>query len=205
MIYFIVTTSLFNNCGIRQSQYVQGITKLKQIVGNHPNASIIIVENNGERATFLDALHPEVYYTRNNSIKTGNKGIKELQDVRDCIEHYKIQDGDFIVKMTGRYILDDDSEFMDVVLNADHLNYDSILRYGSFMKPCDYKMYDSITGLIGMTCKYVKQIVRPTEHQCVEWMWAKATELIADEKIHIVKQLGINIAPNPDCNNYFKV
>ena len=31
MIFFIVTTSLYNNCALRQSQYIKGISKLKKI------------------------------------------------------------------------------------------------------------------------------------------------------------------------------
>ena len=48
MIFFIVTTSLFNNCHIRQSQYITGINKLKEITENLQlqNYKIIIVENN---------------------------------------------------------------------------------------------------------------------------------------------------------------
>lgn len=47
----------------------------------------------------------EVYYTLNNNVQTNNKGYKELQDILDCIVKYNINDSDFIVKMTGRYIL----------------------------------------------------------------------------------------------------
>ena len=67
----------------------------------------------------------EVYYTENNFMLTGNIGIIELQDILDCIDKYNINDTDFIVKMTGRYILDDNSEFINVITpfnisNADY-------------------------------------------------------------------------------------
>ena len=32
MIYFLVTTSLFNNCPIRESQYTNGIINLKRMI-----------------------------------------------------------------------------------------------------------------------------------------------------------------------------
>jgi hypothetical protein len=107
MIYFIVTASVFNSCKIREEQYKNGITTLKNMIkkNNINEYKIIIVENNGERNTFLNDLDCEVFYTTNNTIPTNNKGIKELQDVVDCIEKYNINDSDFIVKMTGRYIL----------------------------------------------------------------------------------------------------
>ena len=34
MIYFIVTTSIYNNCSIRKNQYIKGINKLKNVIQN---------------------------------------------------------------------------------------------------------------------------------------------------------------------------
>jgi len=202
MIYFIITTSIFNDCSIRQNQYIHGINKLKKIIKNlnFENYKIIVVENNGKKDTFLNRLDCEVYYTENNFIQTTNKGLKELQDILDCIDKYNIKDTDFIVKMTGRYILDDDSEFMNVIK---HKNFDCVIKYGSYFKPVNYKMDDCITGLIGMICLFVKQIEKPNENECVEWKWGKVTKLIDDEKIYLVNKLGINICPGS--NTYFKV
>ena len=58
MIYFIVTTSIFNNCSIRKNQYIEGINKLKKIIQDliFENYKIIIVENNGKRDKFLHLL-----------------------------------------------------------------------------------------------------------------------------------------------------
>jgi hypothetical protein len=205
MIYFIITTSIFNDCSIRQSQYINGINQLKKIVKdlNIENYKIIIIENNGIRNTFLDMLDCEVYYTTNNNLKIHEKGYKELQDILDCIHKYNINDTDFIVKMTGRYILNDDSEFMNIIKNIHVTQYDCVIKYGSFLRPVNYKMNDCITGLIGMRCLYVKQIEKPSEHECVEWKWAKVTQLIDDNKIYMVNNLGINICPGS--NNYFMV
>jgi hypothetical protein len=205
MLYFIVTTCLFNECPIRKNQYINGISQLKNTIKNLniENYKIIIVENNGNRYTFLNMLDCEVYYTKNNFLKTGNKGIKELRDILDCIDKYNINDTDFIVKMTGRYILNDNSEFMNIIKNIHNINYDCVIKYGSFFKPVNYKMNDCITGLIGLSCYYVKLIESPNENECVEWKWGKVTNLIDDNKIYVVNNLGINICP--DSNNYFKV
>lgn len=205
MIYFIVTTCVFNDCSIRQFQYITAINKLKAVIQNLniENCKIIIVDNNSTRTTFLDMLGCEVYYTKNNFLPTKNKGYKELQDVLDCIDKYNICDNDFIVKMTGRYILEDNSEFMKIVKNVDITKYDCVIKYGPFSNPVNYKMNDCIVGLIGMICFYVKQIEKPAEYECVEWNWAKVTNLMDDEKICLVDSLGINICPGP--NNYFLV
>ena len=205
MIYFIITTSIFNNCSIRKDQYIKGINKVKQITKDliFENYKIIVVENNGKRDTFLDMLDCEVYYTENNFKQTGNKGLKELHDILDCIDKYNINDSDFIVKMTGRYILDDNSEFINIIKNIHNTNYDCVIKYGPYNNPVNYKMDDCITGLIGMSCLYIKQIEKESETECVEWKWGKVTNLIDDKKIYIVNNLGINICPSS--NNYFKV
>jgi hypothetical protein len=200
-----VTTSIFNNCSIRQNQYIKGINKLKKITQdlNFENYKIIIVENNGNRHTILNTLGCEVYYTENNFIQTGNKGTKELKDILDCIDKYNINNTDFIVKITGRYILNDDSEFMNIIKNIHNTNYDCVIKYGSYLEPVNYKINDCITGLIGMTCEYVKLIETPNENECVEWKWGKVTNLIDDNKIYLVNNLGIHICPGS--NKYFKV
>ncbi len=205
MIYFIVTTSIFNNCSIRENQYIRGINKLKKIIQDliFEKYKIIIIENNGKRVTFLNMLDCEVYYTENNFLQTGNKGLKELQDILDCIDKYNINDYDFIVKITGRYILDDNSEFMNIINNIHNTKYNCVIKYGSYYNPVNYKMDDCITGLIGMSCLYVKQIEKPSETECVEWKWGKVTNLIDNDKIYLVDKLGINICPGS--NSYFKV
>ena len=145
----------------------------------------------------------EIYYTENNFLQTSNKGTKELQDILDCIDKYNINDTDFIVKMTGRYILNDNGEFMNVIKNINNSNYDCVIKYGCYFKPVNYKMDDCITGLIGMSCYYVKLIEKSNEKECVEWKWAKVTKLIDDKKIYLVNNLDINICAGS--NNYFKV
>ena len=102
--------------------------------------------------------------------------------------------------MTGRYILNDNSEFMSVINNT---SYDCIIKYGPYTSPVDYKMNDCITGLIGIRCLYIKQIEKPKENECVEWKWAKVTYGIKDTHIYKVKFLGINICPAS--NNFFLV
>jgi len=205
MIYFIITTCIFNDCLRRQSQYINGINKLNQVIKNlnFDNYKVIIVENNGIRNTYLDELGCEVYYTTNNISQPFEKGYKELSDVLDCIEKYKINDTDFIVKMTGRYVLNDDSEFMNIVKDIHNTKYECVIRYGYYETPVNYKTDDCITGLIGMTCRYVKQIEKPNNDECVEWKWAKVTNLIDNDKIYLVNKLGINICPG--CSEYFMV
>jgi hypothetical protein len=200
MIYFIVTTSI-NNDPVRKLQYIQAISKLKTLLVHIKDYKIIIVENNGLRQTYLDTLGCNVHYTTNNLLPI-EKGNKELCDILSCIDAYNIQDNDFIVKMTGRYYLNNNSEFIKKVNELTDTNYDCIIRYGSFNSPVNYQMEDCITGLIGMRSSYIKQIELLREG-CIEWNWAKVTNLIDNSKICLVNKLGINICPG--CNNYFNV
>lgn len=198
MIYILITTSLIlNDFEIRQMQYTTGINYVKKYFNN--NCKIIIIENNGKRNTFLNDFDVDVFYTDNNNY-TINKGATELNDINDCINYYKINDDDFIVKITGRYLLNENSNFVNH-LNVD--KYDCLIQYGSFLNPQTNKMNDCITGLIGMKCRYIKQIEYPLEYECVEWNWAKVTFNIQDDKICILDGLGIYICPGS--NNYFLV
>lgn len=215
MIYFIITTSLINNDDTltRQTQYVNGITHLKRIAENAGfiQYKLVVVENNGNRSTFLDKLCStnddtlSVFYTDNNYIMTTNKGTKELRDVLDVVAHYDIADDDFVVKMTGRYILCENSEFMQVVkrINVHNEDIDCVIKYGSYLNPTDHPVNDCITGLVGMRCRFIKQIQFPKTHEPVEWNWAKTARTINPCKVHIVKTLGISICPGS--NTYFDV
>ena len=162
MIYFIITTCLiqtkFTDADKRKQQYKKSLEILKKLLDDKKNIKIIIVENTGKKhKTFLNNYGFDVYYTENNyKYKTQNKGVKELKDVWDCIEKYKIKDEDLVVKMTGRYILNENSEFISEIINYN--NQDCILRYGSFFKPVNERVTDCITGLIGMKAKYIKNI-----------------------------------------------
>ena len=206
MLYFLVTSSLYNDCPIRQQQYIHGIRTLRETITRLQiqDYKLIILENNEVTDTCLDSFDCDVLHTHNNVfLYTNNKGYKELQDILDCIQHFSIQDSDFIVKITGRYIIRDDSEFMSIIQHLCDTPYDCVLRYGPYYAPVDYKTADCITGLIGMTCQYIKQIQKPEEHECVEWKWAAVANTIPEEKVCIVRQLGVDICPGG--NEYFSV
>lgn len=106
--------------------------------------------------------------------------------------------------MTGRYILNYNSKFMNIIKNIHNTKYDCVIKYGSYLKPVNYKTKDCITGLIGMTCKYIKKITLPLSGEFLEHNCAKATYLINDKYIYKVNKLGISICPGRK-GDYFKV
>ena len=198
-IYCIVTASLISeNSEIRKLQYIRGIASVINKC-NHTNIKIIIVENNGLTESFLDMFDVDVNYTNTNTITTTNYGIKELYDVVDCIEKYKIKDDDYVIKVTGRYFLSEDSPFFEEVCKLDKTNYEVIIKYGWWGDDKRIKHENCFTGLICMKAKYIKQIEIPDDTTCIEIQWAKTTLSVDDSKICMLTKLGLNMSPR--CNN----
>lgn len=214
--YIFVTTSLINeNYNMRKTQYINCIQTLINLNLNE-KYKIIIIENNGIRDTFLDEFsnfNINIFYTNNNSkynntlgTRNRNYGIIEYQDIVDCINKYNIKDNDFIIKISGRYILSDNSQFFKIVDNLDD-KYNCVIKYGNYNTPSDVKCNDCITGLIGYSAFYLKQMLNDIllskdKAQCVEHIWCNPSMVL--EEIYPIKGLlGIYICP---CSlNYFIV
>jgi hypothetical protein len=191
MIYVILTTSLINeNYEVRKNQYIASIKRIIEISKNK-NYKVVIVENNGKRKTFLDDYNIPILYTNNNSIQTNNKGIKEIHDILDCIKFFDIKDDDMIVKLTGRYLVDIDSEVFKI-LDSNNPNIDCIIKYGWYDEPSDTMLTSCITGLIANRCRDIKKIEIPGENICLEWTWANmTTQYIEKDKIYKPNKLGV--------------
>eukprot|EP00277_Geminigera_cryophila_P042233 CAMPEP_0173116958 /NCGR_PEP_ID=MMETSP1102-20130122/49805_1 /TAXON_ID=49646 /ORGANISM="Geminigera sp., Strain Caron Lab Isolate" /LENGTH=286 /DNA_ID=CAMNT_0014021083 /DNA_START=307 /DNA_END=1167 /DNA_ORIENTATION=- len=212
--YFILTASFGDEIqlypgtrskldkGVRLTQYQRCVGRLLEVT-RHLQTKIILVEGNGKRKTPLDDLGIEVFYTDNNKLLTQNKGSKELQDVIDCMMHFNIQETDFVVKVTARYLVHYNSSFMDI-LSQPGFDFDAVIKFGSFLNLSDEQNGDCLTGLIGMRANFVKQIRMPTEEQSVEGAWAQASVLIDKARLKvIVGPLGLDICPGS--NHYFSV
>jgi len=188
MLYFILTACVTDN-PTREQEYFRAFTALQCYLDTNgfSRYHIIVVEGNGERETYLDELGCDVLYTTNNSLPTQNKGYKELADVFAVINAYKIQDDDFVVKLTGRYIINNDSPFMAALKD----DLDCIIKYSNYLTPVNHRTGDCMSGLIGMRAKYIRQIKLPGENEAAEWKWAKVTYLIDETRIRNLPMLGI--------------
>lgn len=196
MIYIIITTCLLDDdFESRKVQYQNGINRLLEVIQYHSiECKPIIVENNGPRKTFLDDFAIPILYTDNNK-QSIEKGLKEFADIKECMHHFNIQDDDFIVKLTGRYIIDMNSQFFKILKNLDEKT-DCIIKYGWWENPCDIQLADCITGLIGARCKYVKMIDVSIDYEVIEYKWAEMTFKIPKERIHIIQgKIGIKVCP----------
>jgi len=210
-VWVIITSSLINlpikgrDYETRKKEYILGISKIIEAFKGY---NTVIVENNSllenkpklrflQHKTFLDNFGVPVIYTRTNQLATKNYGTKELLDIFECIKRCNIQDDDFIVKITGRYILSETSNFVNEVKLLDKTNYDVIVRYNCYR---DYQVEDvnyrnCVSGLIGLRCKYVKQIEMPDEDAFVEEKWTNVISKIEESKICVLEILGIHIRP----------
>jgi hypothetical protein len=206
-VYFVLTAALTPSAK-RCDQYARGIGRLlnetAKLTKHH---KIIVVEGNGKRKTCLDNFGVEVLYTDNNNARV-EYGIKELLDVIAAANHLRMKDSDLIVKMTGRYYLDNDSYFIRTLQEIDLNQTRAIVKFGSFLAPVNHRMEDCITGLVMIPVSSVQGIPKhvfekpkgPIEHK-----WAKvALMLPKDQVIAVQGIMGINITPGKD-DNYFLV
>jgi hypothetical protein len=209
MYYFLLSCCLIENgFDERKEQYKEGINKVIKYTSDIKDKRIIIFENSGRfTESFLDDFINqgcEVFYTFPDisQIKfTENYGVKELCSLIDTINHYNIPDDGFIIKITGRYKLYEDSYFLEILRRPDILEkYDAILRYGAYYDG-DFitleKKRDCITGVIGMRAKYIKEIEKPEDGSCIEWSWAEKAMNIPDERVFIMdKKIGCYMPVN---------
>jgi hypothetical protein len=208
---FIVTTCL-SNCRSftnpdykkREKEYSESIEALIRYTKEIPNIRIIIVEGNGPRKTILDRFGVEVVYTYNNKFNIKNYGTKEFLDVQQTIYQCNIPDDEMVVKMTGRYLLKEESPFLKTLMymasQPDEGNIDCLIKYGNMDRPV-LDTQDCITGLIGIRCKYLKRLDISrvdSNNSPIEWYWARLTHLIPKERIVSFNgsYLGITVRPS---------
>ena len=227
MYYIIITACLIEPDELRKCQYTCGIRAIQSIVKNAPfPIQLIIVENTGTKTSFLNEFDiPVIYTNSNNELITPNKGRKEWVDIQYVIQQLQIKDDDFIVKITGRYIIENPCPFFDILFqnptcsfgrNPDFngfttnteaytQKYEAIIRFGSFLSFGDGEpepTNDLISGLMGMYSKHYKSIPIPDDFTCIEHLIAKhICDTIPRERIYTIKKLGIKMCP---ASNYYK-
>lgn len=161
MIYLIITTSINNkynatNAKARQDRYMYAISETLKILPC--DIKPIIVENNGQRDTYLDDFthggRPvNIIYTTNNQRHFKSKGVNELLDVMEVIDRFGINNNDIIIKLTGRYRVTTPAFFTDILENG--ALYDVFMK---FYEVCTlkYNKYDCILGCYAIRAQYLK-------------------------------------------------
>lgn len=159
-IYLIITTSIENRYGLlhdvkRKEQY---ITAISETLKHVPSSIIpIIVENNGQRETYLDHFYHGGYpvriiYTDNNSVVYTTKGANELLDIQEVIRVAGIKPDDMVIKLTGRYSILSSSFFEQVLAEP------KVDAFVKFFGACSLKtdLDDCILGLYAVRCKWLQ-------------------------------------------------
>ncbi len=196
-IVFILTVSLISERKEeRETEYKNGIEETIRISNELvPNSQVIIVENTFSVDSFLNSFGVPVLYTNNNEIITINKGKKEYVDVMDVIRRFQIPDDVFIVKQTGRYMINrHDSPFLDeLIKNYPTMNYNGIARFGNDLDRPHIEIYkkedNCMTTIIGTKCGLIKQIKTPKELINFEIEWGKV--LNRADNVKLLTRLGI--------------
>jgi hypothetical protein len=192
MIYLIITSSINNKAGVidyehRKNTYINAITKTLSILPSEIKP--IIVENNGTRETYLDSLPCDIHYTSNNSESCTHKGVNELLDIKSVIEHYKIQDDDMIIKLTGRYTVLDDSFFKRILENSEKDAFVKFFNVCTMM----FLTNDCVLGLFAIRCKFLKNFAYSTNYaNSPEVEFATyVKEVTSSEKRIDIQSLGV--------------
>jgi len=198
-IWVIITTCIMDDAldyQIRRDEYIWSIRHVVDMFRNMSHVRVIIVENNGHSASYLDTLGVDVVYTTNNSFAS-YKGDNELADVKHCIRMYQLRPTDFVVKLTGRYYWDQDGPFYDAVMN---LSWDTqcILRYGGYgldVAP-PHPVDDAVTGLIGMEAGLILEIpYRLEKGESIEMEWGIKARSLDQTRVIALPRLGVQISP----------
>jgi len=214
-IYFVVTASIEpnnrnanplrdtnsgeRNVDVRQLQYERGIGQLKmqaELADLPLPYQIVVVENNGPRKTFLDDLGVTVLYTDGNAADQ-EKGVKELDSILAVVEHFQMSNAELVVKMTGRYYLDDDaglSPFMASLRDMDVDRTRAVVKFGTYARPVNRRVIDCVTGLIMVPVAVLRNVDRNTVP--IAPAWARSVLSLPEEEVEVVQgKLGIHIAP----------
>jgi hypothetical protein len=157
MIYLIITTCLNPKAGIndaehRERTYIDSISHTLKVLPD--GIKPIIVENNGQRSTFLDDFGIDVLYTNNNQLTFPSKAGNELADIRAVIQRFGIRDEDMVIKITGRYKVMSPRFFKDVM--DDREGHDAFIKFFNVCTKKHTPGTDCVLGLVAMTAKFYK-------------------------------------------------
>jgi hypothetical protein len=176
--------------GLRKQEYINAIQIIKKY-GYIP----FIVESCQSVSTFLDDFSDYVWYSKTNDIRLRNKGVNEVKSLLSFFDRYSFDADDIIVKVTGRYLLLDDSFFRFI---EQHMDGDAFVKY----------MGDQVfTGCFAMKYKYFVDFLRhldlvKMEKEMINLEKEVAAYLSNCANIVIYKLDSLNVAARIANNDY---
>lgn len=204
--------TLFENDEKRYKEYVKGIETLRRYLKkNNLPIQIILVENSNsiktpQKLSFLQKFNlPVVLTDANDKINTKNRGRKELYDLINTLDQCQIPDDAFVVKLTGRYVVDETNcPFFKEIENVSNLF--ALYKSGYFEDKHDED--SCCTGLIGSESRIIKNIYFQRENESLEQSWRRAIkerETMENQQKHARKipLLGIHCHVAGFDNKYY--
>jgi len=163
-IKIVFTAALIDNhFEERKLEYIKSLKTIKSF-GYEP----YIVEACKERPTFFDDYSCNVLYP-NENLPDVDKGVNEARSVLAICEHFNFKDDDMVVKITGRYCLQDDYfiRFVETYSNADII-FKWWAKGGLVFTGCFAMKYKYLKKmLIGYILKKFKMMDENDESFCI--------------------------------------
>jgi len=185
----------------RETAYYTTITNNLNTMRGLP-VEYYIVENGGKRRTVLDDISGvHLLYTDTNAIKytgsnpdaeTGLKPMKEMMDIQKICNTFDFDDEDIIIKITGRYGLQNPPTFLENLIQNEG-KYDVFMKFFNICT-MSYDEMDCVLGLYAIRYKYLQEF-NPRymlEQESAEHVFATfVRRTVAQERILEVTHLGL--------------
>ena len=156
-----------NDFKTREKEYIKSL-KILNKYGYNP---YIVEAIQGKGPSFLDNYSDRVFYSKKHdfgikSIK--NKGINEAKTMLDALHYFNFDDNDIIIKITGRYFLENNSFLKFVEKNSQQDVIIKTIYNKSFRSRDNPDGIWPITGLFAMRCKYLKEMLINLDYEYME-------------------------------------
>jgi hypothetical protein len=102
----IYTSALIpNKFEERKNDYINSYNELIKYI---PQNNIFIIESFSSDISFFNKLGSEVFVSNTHDSTLKNKGVLEIKAMLSFFENNKFNDNDLVMKLTGRYRINDD-------------------------------------------------------------------------------------------------
>ena len=158
-IHVVYTSAIVPPCfETRKHEYIRSIQLLKSY-----NYEPYIFESCHPFApSFFNDNVQHVFYSNVNDDRLRNKGVNEARSLLAGIHHYRFDDHDMIVKITGRYQLESD-EFLKLI--EDHPEVDAFMKCDPHFPAPLGKVF---TGCFALRCDLFKEMLESLDLQRME-------------------------------------
>ncbi len=139
---------------LRKKQYID---TMKRLVGFGYKDPYVVESVMKSQPTFLDQCSSNVFYAGTNDVRLKNKGVNEAHAMQAAFKHFKFNDDDMIIKITGRYYFSS-RQFLDTVESRPDM--DAFVK----IEPCG----NITTSCFALRCKFFKEMLDQIDYEKME-------------------------------------